>query len=192
MYADAYPPLSATQIRKMLSNITGAEAKSQPLSSKRKFLVLIDYDNIDSQLRDKEMAFDFAGLMLELIKLGKVKHAFLFIPFESYYGLENINNLGYEIIICQKTDRLSDSDKREDKVDSRIQLITASFLEYDEITDIVILTHDKHSIETASEAIKAGKKITYFAMKDKMAKQLLDFLKKYKMEVKELPTKNRY
>lgn len=163
-----------------------------PRKKEKNLLVLIDYDNIDSRLMNREKKLDFAELMIMLVEIGKVKHAFVFMPFQSYHGLENINNLGYEIIICQKMDILVETGKREDKVDTRMQMLAEDFLDYKEITDVVILTHDRHSIETASKAVKHKKIVSYFAIKNEMAKQLQDFIKNYKLEVYELPTKNRY
>lgn len=161
---------------------------------KRGLLVLIDYDNIDSHLMMHNQRIDFSELMMDLLRIGKVKHVFLFIPFGSYHGLPpNINNLGYEIIVCQKMDkiRIDDLDKREDKVDSRMALMAKNFLDYNDITDIIIMTHDKHSIELAAEAIKGDKEVSYFAIKEEMGRDLQDFIEEYNINVFPIPTRER-
>lgn len=168
--------------------------KEQSLIVKKenKLLVLIDHDNIDGHLRGHGLRLDFSGLMRELLKIGKVKHTLLFIPFGSYHGLpSDINNLGYEIIVCQKMDISGDSEKREDKVDSRMALMAKNFLDYSEITHVVILTHDKHSIEVSSEIVKEGKTPIYFAIENEMAGELREFIKKYRIKVNPLPKKAR-
>lgn len=135
---------------------------------------------------------DFSKLMTDLLKIGMVKHVFLFIPFGSYHDLPpNINNLGYEIIVCQKMDKISDSEKREDKVDSRMSLLAQNFLGYEDITDVVIMTHDKHSIELASEAVKGRKNVIYFAIEDEMARELKKFIEDYNINVYPVPKKDR-
>jgi len=121
--------------------------------------------------------------MLQMTNLGKVDFALVFIPYSSYHYLTKINNLGYELVVCQKMDPLQDAEKREDKVDSRMAMVGKSFLEYKEITDIILATHDKHSLEFASEAIKAGKGLIYFALENDMGEELKDFIKAYDVAV---------
>ena len=166
--------------------------KEKVTNGKKGLLVLIDYDNIDSHLMSHGRRIDFSKLMIDLLKIGKVKHVFLFIPFGSYHGLPpNINNLGYEIIVCQKMDMIDDSEKREDKVDSRMALMAKNFLSYEDITDVVIMTHDRHSIEMAAEAVKDDKIVSYFAIKNEMARDLQEFFEEYNINVYPIPTKER-
>ncbi len=170
----------------------GIFSRKKKENKRNGLLVFIDYDNIDSHLMNHGKKIDFSELMMDLLKIGKVRHIFLFIPFGSYHGLPpNINNLGYEIIVCQKMDRIDDPEKREDKVDSRMALMSKNFLSYEDITDVVIITHDKHSIEMASEAVKGGKNVIYFAIKDEMARELQEFTEDYDINVLPVPTKGR-
>lgn len=150
---------------------------------KRRIVALIDYDNISSALAKYKLKLNFADLMLQMTNLGKVDFALVFIPYSSYHYLTKINNLGYELVVCQKMDPLQEAEKREDKVDSRMAMVGKSFLEYKEITDVILITHDKHSIELASEVIKAGKGLIYFSLEDDMGEELLDFIKSYDITV---------
>lgn len=150
---------------------------------KRRIVALIDYDNINSALANYKLKLNFADLMLQMTNFGKVDFALVFIPYSSYHYLPKINNLGYEMVVCQKMDPLQDAEKREDKVDSRMAMVGKSFLEYKEITDVILMTHDKHSIEFASEVIKAGKGLIYFALEDNMSEELNDFIKSYNIAV---------
>jgi hypothetical protein len=88
-------------------------------------------------------------------------------------------------------DMIDDSEKREDKVDSRMALMAKNFLSYEDITDVVIMTHDRHSIEMAAEAFKDGKKVSYFAIKDEMARDLQEFIEEYNINVFSIPAKDR-
>lgn len=159
---------------------------------KDRIVAFIDYDNMDSVMRDYDKTkLDFTALMEEFLKIGRIDFAFLFIPYATYHSLPQVNNLGFEIIVCQKIMAGDQPDKREDKVDSRMAMVGKSFLGYEEISDVVILTHDKHSVEFASEVIKAGKRLTYFAIKDKMGKELQDFTDAYNIPVISPPSKPR-
>lgn len=157
---------------------------------RRRLIVLIDWDNIDSQMRKRSERLDFAELMKQFLEFGEVDFAIVFIPFGSYHSLSRINNLGFEIIICQKMDGQT-SEKREDKVDSRIALAGMNFLKYKEVTDFVILTHDKHIIEIASEIIKKRKILTFFAYPEDMGRELKEFIENYEVVVRPLPAKPR-
>lgn len=164
------------------------------MSKKRKRLVaFIDYDNVDSQMRKRNESLDFVILMKALTEIGEVDFAAVFIPFGSYHSLPRINNLGFEIIVCQKMDDfvLEPREKKEDKVDSRMAIAGMNFLQYKEVTDFVILTHDKHVIEFASEIIKRKKKITFFARYEDMGRELKDFIENYEIKVWPLPAKSR-
>lgn len=150
---------------------------------KRRIIALIDYDNISSALANHQLKLNFADFMLQMTNIGKIDFAFVIIPYSTYHYLPKINNLGYELVVCQKMDPLGEAEKREDKVDSRTALIGKSFLEYKEITDVILATHDKHSIELASEVIKSGKGLIYFALENEMGEELLDFIKSYDITI---------
>ncbi len=160
---------------------------------RRRLVAFIDYDNIDSNLRKYEQRLDFVELMKQFLEIGEVDFAAVFIPFGSYHSLPKINNLGYEIIVCQKMDDfiLEPREKKEDKVDSRMAIMGMNFLRHKEITDFVILTHDRHSVEIASEAIKSKKKLTFFAYHEDMGRELKEFVENYKVAVWPLPAKPR-
>lgn len=157
---------------------------------KRRLIVLIDYDNVDGCLRRFSGSLDFAELMKSLTEIGEVDFALIFMPFTAYHSLPKINNLGFEIVVCQKMDGQT-SEKREDKVDSRIALTGMNFLKYKEITDFVILTHDKHSIELASEILKKGKILTFFACVECMGRELKEFIENCQIKIIPLPAKPR-
>ncbi|MBU4224173.1 NYN domain-containing protein [Patescibacteria group bacterium] len=162
------------------------------MSKKRRILIaFIDYDNVDSQMRKHNESLDFAELMKQFLEIGEVDFAAIFVPFGSYHSLPKVNNLGFEIVVCQKMDSLADSEKREDKVDSRMAIMGISFLRYKEITDFVILTHDKHIIELASEVIKKRKTLTFFAYTKEMGRELKDFVENFGIAVRPLPAKPR-
>lgn len=162
------------------------------MSKKRRRLVaFIDYDNIDSNLRKHEQRLDFVELMRQFTEIGEVDFAAIFVPFGSYHSLPKVNNLGFEIIVCQKMDSLADSEKREDKVDSRMAIMGMNFLRYKEITDFVILTHDKHILELVSEIIKKRKKLTFFACPECIGRELKEFIEDFEIEVWILPAKPR-
>lgn len=160
---------------------------------RRRLIAFIDYDNVDSNLRKYEQRLDFVELMKKLLEIGEVEFAIVFIPYGSYYSLPNINKLGFEIVVCQKLDEfgLFESEKREDKVDSRMAMIGKTFLEYKEITDVVFLTHDWHSNELFSECVKKRKKITFFANSSDMKFVLRELLEDFGIAVKPLPAKPR-
>lgn len=157
-------------------------------------VALIDSDNVDGVLRDSKKKLDFYKLMKEFLKLGKIHFVFLFIPFGSYHSLPRVNNLGYEIVVCQKMDtKTKEPEKREDKVDSRMAMVGRNFLDCQEVGTIVLLTHDKHSLELAGEVLKKGKRLIYFADRESVSTspELKAFWDGYEIEVYPLPSKNR-
>lgn len=161
---------------------------------RRRLIAFIDYDNVDSWMRKHNETLDFVGLMKEFKKIGEVDLALVWIPFGSYHSLPRINDLGFEVIVCQKLDdfMFEPREKKEDKVDSRIAIAAAAnFLRYCEITDFVFLTHDKHIVELASEMIKKNKKLIFFAYFEHMRWELKEFIANYEIQVRPLPAKPR-
>lgn len=170
------------------------ELVSEDIEGKKKrCAVAIDFDNINSLLSASGKQFDFSGFINELLRLGfAIDSLRVFIPHISYHALPaNINNLGYEIVVCQKLDVNYTSEKREDKVDSYMFMSLRNFLEYEEITHVIILTHDKHSIELLSEAVKKGKKVIYFGEKEKMNFRLVDVINQFDIPVFPVPSKEK-
>ena len=166
----------------------------KPIKAK-KAVVAIDFDNIYSLLNQYKKDFDYAGFILEITeKLGLEMDAIrIFTPYDSYRLIpESANALGYEIVVCQKMDsNRANLWKREDKVDSYMFMSLRNFLEYPQVTHVVILSHDKHSIELLSQAVMKRKKVIYFADKNKMRVELLDVIDKFNIPVYPLPSKDK-
>lgn len=166
----------------------------EPDIETKRCVVAIDWDNIRSNLRDIGKQFDFAGFLKILVNgFGfKIADLRLYMPFGSYHGLpNNANRLGFSIEICQKLDEFISSENREDKVDSVIATVVGRFLNYQEITHVVILTHDFHSNELLVESFKQGKKVIFFADKNKMKPELVDVINQLGIPVYPLPNKDK-
>lgn len=165
------------------------------MAKTKKAVIAIDFDNIYSYLKDNNKVFDYAGFVLELTEkfCFEIDILRIFTPYDSYRLIpDSANSLGYTIEICQKMDHPNESVwKREDKVDSYMYMSLRNFLEYPQITHVVILSHDKHSIELFSQAILKRKKVIYFADKNKMKVELLDVIDKFKIPVYPLPNKDK-
>jgi len=166
---------------------------SEPEPKIKRCVVAVDWDNVKSNLRvDKQ--FDFAGFVKILVndldfKIGDLR---LYLPHSSYYELpNNVNRLGYSIEICQKLDEFISADKREDKVDSVMATVVGRFLNFQEITHVVILTHDFHSAELIAESFKQRKKVIIFAYKNKMKPELVELIDILGIPVYSLPSKDK-
>lgn len=155
----------------------------------KRAVVAIDYDNVSSALKNKDEQLDFSGLILKLVAGFSIDAIRLFIPYPTFHLLPpNVNALGYEIVVCQK---MGGSEKREDKVDSYMYTSMRNFLEYKEVKAVIILSHDKHSLELLSEAVKKGKEVVYFAEEDQFGAELKGIISEYDIKVYPLPAKER-
>ena len=170
------------------------ELESEPEPKIKRCVVAIDWDNVKSNLRDIGKQFDFAGFVKILVnnfnfKIGDLR---LYLPHSSYYELpNNVNRLGYSIEICQKLNEFISIEKREDKVDSVMATVVGRFLNFQEITHVVILTHDFHSTELIAESVKQGKKVMIFADKNKMKPELIEVIDQLEIPVYPLPSKDK-
>lgn len=124
----------------------------------KRVIVLYDYENIDLQPNFKVV--DFKKLREKILEIGQIDFAFVFIPQHCIYDVmrKKINDEGFEIIVCQKKSK-QETGKLEDTVDIDLIRIGMRFLEYNEITDMVIVSGDEHMIELVKEAHKRNKKV---------------------------------
>ncbi len=158
-----------------------------PASEVRRVVALIDYENI--ALADdaigKGKILDFQILKEELLKIGNLDFALVFIPYDMVWGMKDLSELGYDIISCPKR---RNSDKLEDKVDISIIRTVWKFSRYSEITDIAIISNDRHMLEAVNEAKNNNKKIHLFGILPKMAVVLKDYVGAE--NIKPVPLKN--
>ena len=140
---------------------------------KRKVVAFVDYDNIASAAIEEGKIIDFRKLRNELLKIGKIEFAFICIPADRVYNLPigngGVIDLGFHILLCPK--RSIESDKLEDSVDIHIIQSGLKFIDYEEITDVVIVSNDRHMIELAKQAQNYGKKVSLFGT-DKISSML--------------------
>ena len=162
---------------------------------RKRVVIAIDFDNIFSYLKKRNKVFDYAGFVLEIRKkFGfEIDALRIFAPYDSYRDIpENANGLGYIIEICQKMDHPDENVwKREDKVDSYMYMSLRNFIEYPQITHVVILSNDKHSKELLTQSILKDKDVIYFADKNEMNVEILDIIDKFKIPVYPLPSKDK-
>lgn len=127
-----------------------------------KSVTLIDYVNIARAAVEKGSIVDFEELHKLLLKFGEIIFAFVFVPDNYVYSLpDNLNNLGFEIVLCQKTK--DDSDKLEDTVDINIIQAGMKFCLFNEITDIIVIGHDRHMTFLVKEAKNRKKTVRIIA-----------------------------
>ncbi|MFA4890382.1 MAG: NYN domain-containing protein [Candidatus Paceibacterota bacterium] len=125
----------------------------------RKIIALVDYKNVARNATEKGKIVDFKKLHELLLEFGEIFLAFVFIPDNYVCSLPNdLNNLGFEVIFCQKM--TEGSDKLEDTVDINMIQIGTRFCYFSEITDIVIVGHDKHMAHLIKEAKNRKKKVS--------------------------------
>lgn len=153
----------------------------------KKIIVLIDLENISQHAVEKGQIVDFEALRNFSLSFGEIIFSFIFLPDHYVYSLpNNLNDLGFEIILCQKI--VEGSDKPEDTVDLRIIQCGMKFIDFPEITDIVIVGHDKHMVHLIKEAKNRGKKISLIGT-EKIAgtlKRIVDI-----KNIHDLPLKNK-
>ena len=140
---------------------------------KRKIVAFVDYENIASAAIEEGKILDFKKLRSELLKIGKIEFAFICIPADRIYGLPigngGVIDLGFHILLCPK--RRIESDKLEDSVDIHIIQAGLKFLGYNEITDVVIVSNDRHMIELAKEVQNSRREVIIFST-DKISSAL--------------------
>jgi uncharacterized LabA/DUF88 family protein len=128
---------------------------------KERVVVLIDYENISLSAADKGKIVDFEKLHNFLLEFGEIISAFVFVPDHCVYSLpDNLNELGFEIILCQK--RKIGSEKLEDRVDISLIKMGMKFCYFKEITHVVVVTNDGHMSEPISFAKNMKKKVSLF------------------------------
>lgn len=145
--------------------------KKQELSllQEKKIVALIDYENISMAASDDKKFVDFYELHRFLTRYGQLMFAFIFLP--EHYLLtigEDLNNLGYTIVIPQK---MKAGDKIEDTADINIIQTGMKFLEFSEITGIVVVSNDHHMIHLIKEAKNKKKEVFVFGT-DKLSNVL--------------------
>lgn len=154
---------------------------------KRKAVVLIDLENISQHAVEKGKIVDFETLHNFLLSFGEIIFSFIFLPDHYVYSLpNNLNDLGFEIILCQKL--VEGSGKIEDTVDLRIIQWGMKFIDFPEVTDIVIVGHDKHMVHLIKEAKNRGKKIGLIGT-EKIASTLKKVVDIH--DIHDLPLKNK-
>lgn len=117
----------------------------------KRVLVLGDYENL--ALNQDFNKIDWKKLISLILEIGKIDFAFMFAPPYCLNTLpEEINDWGFEAIMCQKRHKDKNSEKLEDTVDIHIIRFGMKFLHHKEITDIVILGNDVHMVELIKEA----------------------------------------
>lgn len=130
--------------------------------NRRKLVALVDYENISRHAVELGKVVDFTKLHKELTEIGEIIFAIVFTPVNYAYSLPaDLNNLGFKIVLCQK---FLKSNKLEDAVDINIIMDGIKFCQFDEITDIVIVSQDRHMVHLASEAKNRKKKLTIYGL----------------------------
>lgn len=130
---------------------------------KKMAIVLIDYDNIVTRTTELGKIVDFQKLHEYLLKFGEIIFAKVFIPIrEGRINVpDDLNNFGYEIVACQlmKESYLIENEKLEDMVDINIILAGMEYCNFSDITDIVVVAHDKHMVNLIKKAKNRKKKV---------------------------------
>lgn len=125
---------------------------------REKIIALIDFENISRHAVEEGKIVDFTKLHELLSKFGEIVFAFVFIPDHYLYSLpDNLNNLGFDITVCQRLKE--ESKKAEDSVDINIIQTGMKFTNFEEITNIVVVGHDKHMVHLVKEAKNRGKRV---------------------------------
>lgn len=152
----------------------------------RKIVALIDYENVSRRAVELGKVVDFAKLHKELTEIGEIIFAIVYVPINYAYSLPaDLNHLGFEIILCQKFFK---SDKLEDSVDINIIMDGMKFCQFDEITDVVIVSQDRHMMHLASEAKNRKKNLAIFG-NNQISKVLVNVVGIE--NIKPLPLKNK-
>lgn len=134
-------------------------------TKKCRIIVIVDYENI--VLGPDFKKINFQKLREKILEIGSIDFAFVFIPPHCSDSLlrEKINNEGFDIIICSKQSK-EVVDIIEDTVDIEMIRFSFKFSQYDEITDIIIISDDKHMREAEREIKNKGKKVHRWGKKD--------------------------
>lgn len=144
---------------------------------KRRFVILIDYKNLEDGIKDPTERFkDFSWLLDPILKKGIIEFAFVFIP-EQLSGRPAIMQLfhkhGFSPILCpRQIEGVITKDK--DTVDSRMIDIGMSFIEHSDITDLVIVSGDADFQRLVTFALWRQKSVRIVSAERALSKTLLD------------------
>lgn len=138
----------------------------------RTFALLIDYRNLEKSLNviASEDLRDFAWVESEILRVGKIRHAFIFIPHNyAMSARAPINQLTkiyhYTVILCPIEPAVTGARsgvklKDTDSVDSRINFHARTMIDCCGITDVVVISGDADFHEVTKYAVRQQKRVT--------------------------------
>lgn len=131
------------------------------MENSRKVVAVVDYENVMRYAVEKGGIVDFIKLNEMILEIGEIIFGFVFVPLNYVNNLHpDINNCGFEIILCQKQKK-DESDKIEDTVDIHIIQLLEEFKNFKEITDFVIVGDDGHMINISKKIKNRKKDVTF-------------------------------
>ena len=142
-----------------------SEPSHQPTENRR-FVVLIDYKNLEDSIKNPGDRFrNFSWLLDPILEQGILIFGFVFIP-EHYSARPAINQLSsrhrFSPILCPRQfDGIISKDA--DTVDARMNALGKDLIEHSDCTDLVIISGDRDFQELANFAIWRKKKIHVFS-----------------------------
>lgn len=126
----------------------------------KKLIALVDFENISMAATEQGKIVDFEELNRFLTEIGQMVFVFIFLPEHYLYSIgENLNNLGFTIVVPQK---LKAGDKIEDTADISIIQTGMKFLEFPELSGLVVVSNDRHMIHLIAEAKNRQKEVFVF------------------------------
>ena len=132
-------------------------------NDQRRFVVLIDYSNLETGLRSAGIGFDkFEKILLPILSFGKVTFGCVFVPHLTNMKLPIIqmsNLFNFRIVQCplEFTNRGVSKDK--DTVDAVMIDEGISHIYHSDCTDIIIISGDGDFGRLAVRAMREGKEV---------------------------------
>lgn len=170
------------QMKWLLSWIVYPFMRLSRLFNRTRLGVFLDYENISKEAALENKSIDFEALRKELLKIGHIAFAFIFIPehLVTYSLPRYVYDKGFYVVACPG----SGNGKEKDRVDTNMTEMGIRLIEHSDITDLVIVSRDSDFVRLANYARFHGKKVIVFA-----GKKVSFILKEVADEIFPIPVK---
>lgn len=131
-------------------------------SGARRFLVLIDYRNLEQNVQNPvERLKDFSWLLNPILEKGRILLVFVFIPdhYTTRAGIMQLTQKHrFNVVICPRQIE-GVKTKDADTVDTKIYELAYPLIDHSDVTDIVVVAGDRDFVPLAVFARNQQKKV---------------------------------
>ena len=139
----------------------------------RRFVILIDWNNLETGLRSGGIGFqNFNWLLGPILEHGIVIFTFVFVPQLANTRLPVVqmaNLYNFKIVQCPREFTSRGVSKDKDTVDATMIDLGISLIEHSDCTDIVIVSGDGDFSRFAARAMCSQKRVHVFSTREALS-----------------------